>query len=487
MPSTPRTLSLLFLLTLSCLAPAQTPNPLATATAAVRAHNDDLALEITAAALRETPDNLMLIAIRGVAFLDLHQPAPALETFQSALTLSPNYLPALEGAAQAAYQLGGDKALPYVNHILTLVPTEPAANAMHADFDYRAGDCAAAIDHFALAQVILNTLPAPEAHYGACLAALNRLSEAIPILTHVLEILPNDPVARYNLALAQSNSGQPDEALATLAPLLTTPTPPEDILTLAADLYESKNETQRAVDLLRQAILAHPRDKAAYLQFATLSYKHSSIQVGVDMLNAGLTQLPTEPDLYVARGVLLSQTAHSADAMNDFDTATRLDPNLSFVQAAEGIARSQAHDSAAALATFRTAAKDHPDDGLTQYLFAEALSEQTPAPNAPTFTEAITAASRAVAIDPKRQEAHDLLASLYLRAGDTPHCLTESQLALALDPNDEQALYYEILAKRKGSDKSEVPALVQRLMAVRQAKAADQKQSRVYRLVEAPQ
>jgi len=51
-------------------------------------------------------------------------------------------------------------------------------------------------------------------------------------------------------------------------------------------------DTPRAVSLLRQAIIASPKNPKYYVDFATLSYNHDSYQVGIDMIDAGLTQLP---------------------------------------------------------------------------------------------------------------------------------------------------------------------------------------------------
>ena len=431
-----------------------------------------------------TPADVRLLTLRGMAFAGKNQSAAALTTWQRALKISPDYLPALEAAAQLAFQQHDPQARPLLERILSTHPDEPTANAMLGSLEYRSGDCQQALPHFEHASEALAQQPEGLMQYGACLGKLDRAADAVPVLAQALQLALASPVARYNLALAQSNADQPDAALMTLAPLLAQAAPPEDVLTLAAEIAEAKNDTQHAVVLLRQAILAHPKDKAAYLQFAYLSYKHSSMQVGIDMVNVGIGQLPKEPELYLARGVLLSQTSDISKASEDFDTAARLDPNLSFAQAAQGIARSQAHNAPAALATFRSAAKDHPDDGLTQYLLAEELSNEAPEPGTAAFKEAVGAATRSIALDPQRVETHDLLAALYLRSGELNLAINESQAALVIDPNDEQALYHQILALRKSDRKAEVPALVERMMKVRQAKAENR--PKIYRLVEEP-
>lgn len=461
----------------------QTTNDIAAISAELRSQDFSGALRLTEAALKNNPGDVRLLTLRGLAYSGENQRAQALAAFKQALHVSPDFLPALEAAAQVSYQDGSSLARPYLLRILAVRPMEPTANAMLAVIEYRAGDCNAAVQHFQNAWALLSSQPSSLVEYGACLGRMNRIQEALPIMQEAFDLEPADPVARYNLALAQFSLNQYDDALATLGPLMDGASAPEDVLTLAADIYEAKNETQRAVSILRQAILDHPRDKAAYLDFAYLSYKHSSVKVGIDMLNIGLTQLPNEAELYLARGVLLSQSSNSSEATEDFDMALRLDPHLSFAIDAKGLAASQAHKDVAALAAFRSAAKQHPNDGLTQYLLAEALSEAAPVPGTPTFVEEMTAAKRAVALDPTRLESRDLLAALYLRLNETDLAVQQSQAALRVDPNDESAIYHEILALRKGDRKSEVPALVQRMMKIREAKV-DAVKPNVYRLVE---
>lgn len=461
----------------------QTPNSIPAISAALRSGDFDSALRLSTEALSTSPSDIRLLTLQGIAYA--HESALALASFRKALEISPNYLPALEGAAQTGFEEGGETAKPFLTRLLALKPDDLTSNAMLAVVEYRAADCKEAVEHFQKAQATFADQPNVLMMYGACLASINRVTDAIPVLQQSVQLDEKNPVARYDLSLAQWNANKPKEALETLGPLLEDEFAPEDVLTLAADMYEAENDTQHAVSVLRRAILAHPKNKAAYLQFAYLSYKHSSVQVGIDMLNVGISQLPKEADLYLSRGILLSQTSDPSHAMSDFETANRLDPNLSFASDAEGIARSQMHDSTAALVTFKTAVRQHPKDGLTQFLLAEAISQSEPTPSAPTFAEGVAAAKRSIALDPGRVEAHDLLASFYLRAGKMNLSVQECEESLKLDPNDEQALYHEILALRAGDKKAEVPALVKRMMKIKQAKATEVK-PKIYLLVEDP-
>jgi tetratricopeptide (TPR) repeat protein len=419
-----------------------------------------------------------------MALSSAQKPALALAAYQHAAQLSPNYLPALEGAAQIEYQQGSANAKPWLERVLASDPRNATAHSMLAILAFHSHDCRAAVRHFQQAESTIDAEPGALAIDGYCLTTLGRFDEAIPILSRVIALAPN-AAARYNLALTLWNAGHTEDALNSLQPLIDAGTSDEDTLTLAADIEESTNNTARAIELLRAAILANPKELDGYLQFATLSSNHKSFQVGIDMLNAGITQNSGSAPLYLARGILYAQAGDLKNAMSDFETAGQCDPGLSFLGTAEGVAETQRNKMDEAVAKFRAEARKHPDDALTQYLLAETLSGYGRPEGSPEYREEIEAARRALKLNPKMAGVYDLLAGLYLQAGKIDLAIEQSETALKTDPGDQQALYHLILAFRKTDRKGEIPALTERLIALRhtdQAKAAH-----VHQLIEAPE
>ena len=108
----------------------------------------DEALQLLQPELEQQPKNPQLWALRGIALSGKGNKKEALGAFRHALSISPDYLPALEGAAQIEYDSGGNGAAPLLKHILKLHPGDPTSSAMLAVLDYRRGDCAAAVPHF---------------------------------------------------------------------------------------------------------------------------------------------------------------------------------------------------------------------------------------------------------------------------------------------------------------------------------------------------
>ncbi len=449
----------------------------------LRNHEFSQALTLCESKLSKTPDDFRIWTLRGMATAGMGDLPRALTSYQRALKLAPDYLPALEGAAQTEFQLGDAGAAALLAKILAQRPDDETSHALLGVLACRKRDCTDAVAHFENAKSVIASQPVALNDYAICLATVDRNEEAMDVFAQVLRLDTAKPEARYNLALAQWNAHRADDAFKTLEPLIDVMPADEDALALAADISESKGDTVRAVELLRRALTLNPKDVPIYLRFATLSFDHASPQVGIDMINFGLTQAPNEPRLYLARGILLTQLGEFMRAADDFETASRIDPNVQFLEVAQGLVRSQQHNSTAALAKFRAAVKAYPNEAYAHYLLAEALLEgkQLGSHNS---REELQAASRAVELDPHMVAAQDLLATIFLGDGNVDQVIQHSRAALALDPNDQQAIYHLIIALRKTNEKDQIPLLLKRLVELRASNGAGQTANR-YRLSDA--
>ena len=453
-------------------------------TSAIRARQFDQALQLLQPQLEKNPKSAQLWTLRGIALINKNNKKDALSAFQHSLSLAPDYLPALEGAAQVEYETGGKDAVELLQHILRLQPHDTTSHAMLGVLASRRGDCASAVSHFEQSQSLVNTQPGALQEYSACLAALKQTDKAIVVLQRALAEGNADAGVRYQLASVQFLAKQPKDTVETLQPLLQQEPIPADVVELAALAYEEDGNTPEAVRLLRQGILADPHSLNLYLDFANISIDHQSYEVGVDMINAGLTAEPKAAPLYVARGVLYVQLAQYDKAEEDFAKADALDPKQAIGSAAEGLAAVQQNDPQGALATVRAKLAKRPNDPFLLYLRAEILTQSGPAVGSAEFREAMESAKKAVALRPSLAGAHDVLAKLYLQAGQTEAAAEQSRKALASDPKDQTALYHLIQALRKSGKKDGIPELLKQLADLRMESTKQEAEHYRYKLVE---
>jgi len=463
---------------------AQTNDQIGTITAALRSGQFDHALQLLQPELDRNPRNVQLWTLRGIALSGTGDKRAALGAFHHSLGLSPDYLPALEGAAQIEYDSGGKDAVPLLQHVLQLRPNDPTSHAMLAVLAYRRGDCAVAVPHFEQSGPLLDSQAGALQEYGACLISLREDEKALSVFSRALAQPNADAGARYRLAAAQMMAQRAKDAIATLQPLLQGNTSEIDVLELAASAYEADGDTPEAVRFLHQAILSDPHNVNLYLDFANICLDHQSFAVGVDMINAGITAEPKAAPLYVARGILYVQLAQYEKAEADFGKADELDPRQSPGSAAEGLAAVQQNDPDRALATVRAKLAKKPNDAFLLYLQADILTQHGPDPGSREFRQAMESARKAALLRPSLGAAHDVLAKLYLQAGQNEAAMEQSRKALNSDPNDQTALYHLIQAMRKSGRTDDIPDLLKRLAELRMKSTKEEAEHNRYKLVE---
>jgi len=421
--------------------------------------------------------------LQGLAYLGEAKKKEALASFRAALKISPDYLPALEGAAQIEFDAGSTEAAPLLQRVLRLKPDDPTTHAMLAVLASKRGDCTTALQHFEKSGSLTSSQPAALQQQGVCFLKLKQFDQAIVAFQHVLELDAGDSRARSQLAAVQLMADKPKEAISTLDSLLQQDPPDAKVLRLAASAYEASGDTPAAVRTLREAIVVDPHNTSLYLDFANLSMDHQSSAVGVEMMNSGLKLHPGAAELYLARGVLYVQLAKYDEAEADFDKANSLDPGGSLASIAQGLQAVQNNDPDRALATVRTRLAKKPKDPYLLYLQADILAQKGTDAGSAEFQAALRSAKRAVALQPSLTAAHDVLAKLYLQSGQNQLAIEQSREALKIDPKNQAAVYHLIQGLRKTKTQSEIPGLLKRLAELRAEASRQEGERNRYKLV----
>lgn len=454
----------------------------------LRAGNYDNAHRQIDAALKASPDDATLWGLDGFALVHLGDEKAALASYQHALKLSPNYLPALEGAAQIEYQSAGQSAVPLLDKIVAIRPNDETSHAMLATLAFERRDCKTATEHFRQSPTLTASKAVSLDQYGTCLLELGQTEEALKVFEHRSELEPGSDKGRYNLAVAQVMAKRYPDAIATLNPLLKRKPDDGDYLDVLADAYEGELNTPDAVASLRKAITKNPSVEQYYLDFADLCLAHASYQVGIDVLNAGLQRLPKSAPLYLARGILYVQLDNYERSRDDFQKAEELDPQLEYGHGIQGLADLQLSHLTEAEKDVRSRLNKAPNDAFLWYMLGETIARGGATAGSPQFAEAVRADEKALQLRPDFPLARNLLAKLYLAEGKTQDAIKQSRLAYEEDPTGETAptaLYHLMTALRKAGQRDEIPALAHKLTEIREQQRAKETAERRYALVEA--
>src|ERR1019366_2980567 len=200
-------------------AQAQAPNAQAIA-AAIRAKNYDHALELAQQALRAAPNDVRVLTLQALAFKEWGQEGKALAGFHRVLELSPDYLAALEGAAQLEYAAGSERATPLLDRLLKLRPDEPTAHAMRAVMAWKQRDCETAVLHFERSRSVIASQPDALEEFGICLVRLKRPDAAAEVFRQLVAKDPANRRARYSLASVEMMAQRHQAALDAVQPLI---------------------------------------------------------------------------------------------------------------------------------------------------------------------------------------------------------------------------------------------------------------------------
>ena len=103
---------------------------IASITSALRNREFDTALQLLQPALQTSPNSPQLWMLQGLAYSEKGDQHRHSVRISSALKIAPDYLPALEGAAQLEYEAGSADAVPLLEHVLRLRPQDPTSHAM---------------------------------------------------------------------------------------------------------------------------------------------------------------------------------------------------------------------------------------------------------------------------------------------------------------------------------------------------------------------
>jgi superkiller protein 3 len=465
------------------------------AASAVAARADDLsdaleagrfaeALRLADARLKSAPRDARVWTIRAIALERLERLPQSLASFERALALDPESLAALKGATEVAYRTHSPKAARFVERVLAREPDDETAHAMAGALAVEVGSCAEAVVHFARSGAALRENRPALAQYGGCLLQQKRPREAGDIFQRLVEASPADPAAHYNLAVCRLEAGQVREATAAAAAGLALSPADAELLNLFAAASAAAGQLEPAIAALRKATEVAPADERHYVDLAALCVEHDAFDLALEVVNAGLANIPGSSRLYTMRGAIRAERSQVDEATRDFEHATALSPDELYASVGLSLVLRQADRLPEAIALLRRKLARNPRNATLNYLLADALLRADPGVDSPETAEARTALRRALRARPGFAKAHATLGKLQLRAGDVAGAVDELRTAVKLDPNDRLALNQLVLAYRRlgrPDDAATVAGQLKKLLETERSEEVARNRVRLYR------
>jgi tetratricopeptide (TPR) repeat protein len=464
--------------------------------------------------LAAAPRDLKALNLLGIALTGAGKRDAANERFRAALAIDPAFYPARKNLAINEYDAGRSAAAQrHFEQVVKLAPADEIANLYLAEIHYAARRRAVALTHYERSGSRFAQDPRWTLHYGRALLDTGRQKEAIAVLDRLPQTdgaglfeagmalgqagAPaeaarffgaarkgyKDPyAAAFNETLMRIEAGDSEGAIRVAQELIAGGNAPAELYNLVSRAYEGAGRVQEAYDALRQATRLEPRAPENYVDLAMICVDHGNFDLGLEIVDIGLRQLPDSWVLRLQRGVLLAMKGLMGEAEKEFDTARRLAPDQPVPYAALGMAWIQSGQTEKAVEALRgelTRRKDH----VVPYIFAVAVVRSGAEPTSPAATEAVAALRASIRANPGFAPARAELGRLLLKRDSVDLAIRELEEAAELDPENTPALYALAQAYRKKGDASRAQEMLARVSKLNAQERGDDPDGELKRAV----
>ena len=465
---------------------AQEPPSLNRVAEAIRAGRAEDAVRMAARLVENAPADPRPLTLKGLALAQLGRPEDALGAYESALALAPDYLPALQGAAELEVRLGRAQAGHRLERIVQLQPDNSTAHAMLGVVAYRAGNCELALERFGRAELVVAGDVEALRQRAECRFALRRFETAAEDFRRLVSRKRVDPAMRYNLGLALYEAGRTNEAVRELLAAVEIGDPPDiDTLSLLADAQHAAQDPPAALATLQRAIRSHPRTERLYLQLAELCIEHGAYDLGVEIVDIGTQNIPNSHRILTMRGILLAELGRYDEAEAAFVAAAEADADTQSAAVGLSLTLQKTGRMAESVEILKQRVAASPDDAVAQFFYAQALIKQGVEPGSDDFQQALQGLLLATEHLPEEVSPRVELGKLYLRARQPERAVRVLEEAAEQAPDDRQATYNLMIALRRLGRAEEAAALAVRLRKQLDQAQDEEIQRNRYRLVRA--
>ena len=405
-------------------------SPYQTALADVQQGHHERAIPVLEKLLAASPNDLKARNLLGIALLNSGRRDEAAVQFRKAIAVDPTFYQAVKNLALVELaQSRKTDARAHLEQVLKFAPNDIAVHFNLGELDY--GD-----KRYAQAA----------AHYERSMALVVKDSAAgVRALHACLNV--------RNAAAAIRIGGQLPRTV--------------EVLSLLAQAYETRGETQRAYDSLRSATQLEPRNEAPYLDLMSLCLEHHTWDLALDISDVARNNLPQSWRVRLQRGAVLALKGDVAAAESEFLQAARIAPREPVPQVALALARVQLNHLPEAIDVLRACRSQNPRDYVTNWILGETLAQQG------DDEAALPVLEEAVRLAPREAAPRVLLGKVLVRRGDLARAARELEAALKLEPGDVTAQYQLATIYRKSGDNVRADALFEKVGKARTDNSED--------------
>jgi len=365
----------------------------------LRERQADKALEALKSLESKQPDNPLTHHLRGLALL-LKRDAPAArKSFERAVDLRPNYMPAIgalarldlsekkPAAARKRYEAvlqkepGNEQAIlgfaallrvtgaerkeieKVLKNAISNAPTSASTRLALVNFYLRERNTAGALAAARDAHATLPAHPGVNSALGAAELAAGNPHQAVAAFTRLVQLAPQSPQAQLQLARAHEAAKQPEEALKALRAAVTLNPDLAEAQRALAHFYVRTGRTQEALRTAREVQTKQPERSTGFVLEAEVYAAQKDLPAAERAYKAALKKFD-HPMLAVRTHAVLSAGNKQKEADQLAEDWIKQHPADTVVLAYLGERDITAKRYSSAVSRYRTALERHPENAL---------------------------------------------------------------------------------------------------------------------------
>ncbi len=201
---------------------------------------------------------------------------------------------------------------------------------------------------------------------GLALAWSGKVPEAITALQQAVQSQPDFVPAWYNLSVGYAISNQLDKALAAInKPIQLQPNNP-NLYNQKFAVLDSLNRYREAAAAINKAIELSPR-AVFYNNRGVVRSALGDKQGAIENYNQALKINPNLVQAYYNRGIVRAELGNKPGAIDDYNQAIKINPNYADAYYNRGVVRAELGNKPGAIDDYNQAIKINPNDALAYY------------------------------------------------------------------------------------------------------------------------
>lgn len=366
---------------------------------AARSSDHQRAIELIGRAIKSYANNAYFHSNLGNSLLAVRQFARALNSYEQALAIRPDFAEASYNRGVVLQEMGRiDEAIASYDRAITLRPDYADAFYNRGNILLALGNAEAALSSYDQAIAVSS----PHAQFfqnrGNALRALGRQSDAITSYDKAIALRPGYATAFYNRGGVQRALGRLEDALASYEKAISLNSQFAEAYCDRGVTLQGMGRLSEARASLDQAIALRPGYAEAYNNRGVLHQQQQQLKEAMGNYDEAIRYRPDYPDAWLNRGAVLQELGDATSALISCDRAISLKPDYAEAYNNRGLALNELKRFGEAVEAFDQAIalrQDYPEAYNSRGSALQGLLR---------LEEALESHERAVALNPQYAE-----------------------------------------------------------------------------------